>query len=629
MKVVNLQRDILAGSNQEREARLRLAEETEKRLDAEREVNDILKANGAQVERNLRLLGMEQRGMVRITTLDGRREDVSAGRVRQVLDQPGRLSAEDARLHAEVRQTMVTREMETRALQSERAETGITDTVKTLMDQVRSGRGLSVGETMGALRGVSLGPIGVAMAAIAGLPRVIDGLERTFRSTVGVPLGQYQESRQLGMITGQGGREGFGMRAQAFRMGMNPFDLVSRQMALEIQRGLASEGFRGGVRDALSETVIGAVNDIGIDHAQAIQLVTEAYRNSNMTIQEIGRELRQFDDIARSTGRSVQDVAESMGALTGFAQQQGAGADASNIAAAILQSFPQQFQGAEIQQLISNEAVQGFAAARLGVMPQDLMAQPAEALTGALGESIDRFIAMAPGTDNQAKARWLNSPQSGSPFVGMGVDAIADFIAGGGGQAQFSRNLQLSQAQDMLGTRRRQMAEQTKEQESKGFFRRQWNQVFGPGTLFDPTSIDLDETLLGRGIGKLWINEREAAERQRASLPRDELIAMNQQALNAARGALTPQEIARFSKRIADPKFDLERELTARMGGTDAREQFGSAVTIGGVRIELNADAKKLLNLRGRNTDAVTRGQMPSNQSFYPGKSRTMDRSDP
>lgn len=576
---------VTRSSAQELEAQSRLRVETEKRLDAEHEVDRVIQERGSRITDQLRSMN-ELRSSGMNVRIGQARETLSERQIQQLFTTPTEeLGALDQARREAVRQRMIDREMASGALATARQESGVGETIRNLIAQGRSGRGLAAGELIGSLRGVSLGPIGLAFAAAAALPQIMNTVERTWNNTVGLPLNQIQQSRRLGMITGGGFREGFGMRRDAFLQGFNPFDLVSRQMALEIQQGLASQGFRGDLREALGDTVIGAVNDLGIEHATAIELVTTAYRRNGMALEEIKDQLSGMDDLAQSIGRSVDETTQTWTRLNELFTTLGAGRRAGTLAEGVMRTLIT--PGSSVTEpmitgLLQDETIMGMAGAAAGILPDYLLLpENQERFPAALQTAVNRLLTQTPGRTMEEKAAMLRRLPA---FASWGVPEILDLARASSGQEGFDVQSRFGQASRFFTSA---MARQ----------RREMGDFIMQGTGPIPVVIRAED--------------REVEGEDLARIHRNTLAQL--------RGVLEPEELKEFQRNIGNRKFDVQAFIRR---ASKPNEQVGDTLNIGGIKIELSGQGRQFFRLRGRENDAVNRGLAPPWSQYMPGEQR-------
>lgn len=580
---ISKQRTLTA--EQETAAQIRARDELARRAEAEDAVSVIIQKRGKDVERELKALGEIENGLMRVS-LGGRTQTVRQGEIRQAFDRmgTGNQTQRDVEIHHAVQQALIRRELTSGAISRQQHEASVGDTMGRLWAGVRTGRGLSFGDLAGSVKGVGLGPIGIALAAVTALPQIMHTFERTWNNTVGMPVRQWQESTRLGQITGEGWRAGAGMRFAATRQGLNPFDMVSRQMAMEIQQGLAQQGFRGEVRDALSETVIGAVNDLGLEHAEVINLVTTAYRRNGMTLEQIEVQLERLDDLAKGMGRSIQDTAKIWGTLNEMLTAGGAGRGAASLATTLTAGFPQPITNEQIQGLLADPNIMAMAGSYAGVPPHLLMLPENQGrLPGALQRAVSFWLQQSPGRTMREKAAMLRTVVPA--FATWGVPEILALANAEQGGAGFAAQQRFTQAE----------------------------QFFRSSTRFRE---DQFTTLRHepRGFGMERVGE----------VPLDVVARTRRNTLNKLRDVLTPQEIKRFEENINNRDFDVSKFIAeARQVN---RMKVGEKIEKDTVTIQLSQEGKRFFKLHGREAEANNRGLLPGYDLYGSGQSRTWGR---
>jgi archaellum component FlaC len=93
-------------------------------------------------------------------------------------------------------------------------------------------------------------------------------------------------------------------------MGLNPFDMISGEMARQIVTGTRQQGFSGRQAEGVQNAVVGTVNDLGTSIDSTIQLYTDAIRRNGQTIDEARERFEKFDDAANQLSKSVQDYTD-------------------------------------------------------------------------------------------------------------------------------------------------------------------------------------------------------------------------------------------------------------------------------------------------------------------------------
>lgn len=164
---------------------------------------------------------------------------------------------------------------------------------------------------MGTLGRAIPGAVGRAIPGAVGYaltPAAAYGAYRLFNQT-----NRLQQDLQLqGMASGLQGteaiREGIAGRFQARVMGLNPFDIMTTQMAREIASGIRGRGFRGEVAKAWTDTVGDVVSDLGISASAALESMNTAVEDLGMNAMEFRDMMDSLDEVAKSTGDSVENV---------------------------------------------------------------------------------------------------------------------------------------------------------------------------------------------------------------------------------------------------------------------------------------------------------------------------------
>ena len=245
-----------------------------------------------------------------------------------------------------------------------------------------------------------------------GIPGFIPGL-----GGMRIPGSDFGAAIREGQVTGEGYRAGLGARWQAFTMGMNPFDTISREVANSIVQGVRARGFRGELGRAFQASVRGVYEDLGIDPNLAIQLGEPFARQGRFG--DFERLMNNMDDVARDTSRSVETVTQIYQQLSTQLRQTGGmttGPYAAGITAALGRMFPGltdeqlQQQAGQIPQLLTR--LTGLPATTTGTRAGMRQALP------IMGRTLDQLRQGAPGgrvTDQYVAI--LTSP--GGPLEGL------------------------------------------------------------------------------------------------------------------------------------------------------------------------------------------------------------------
>jgi hypothetical protein len=180
-----------------------------------------------------------------------------------------------------------------------------------LMQQTRGGESLvRRGTEQAAMGGIfnRLGGGSMRLAGMALRPAALLGAQQAFTRI----NSQVQETRQIGMATGEGFRAGAGARSQAFFQGLNPFDILSGRQAIEMQREARGRGFRGDQANAVVQTVGDVFNRLGTDWKESLDLADESIRRGGMSLGEFKDTMMGLRDTAKETNTSVGELQKSL-----------------------------------------------------------------------------------------------------------------------------------------------------------------------------------------------------------------------------------------------------------------------------------------------------------------------------
>lgn len=171
------------------------------------------------------------------------------------------------------------------------------------------------------------------------------------------PLSTYRGLTSVGRMTGEGSGAGLATMFSGMKLGANPFDLISMQMAQEIVKGVRSKGFRGQIADAVAGSVGSIVNNLGINWEDALSTVDDTIRSGSNSLKEMNDKLASLTNLmdtfsitAKNTQQSVQNIVDSFNQLRGPALAQG-GQKGVQTAGVIAQAFPDLFKNISKDQL--------------------------------------------------------------------------------------------------------------------------------------------------------------------------------------------------------------------------------------------------------------------------------------
>jgi len=150
-----------------------------------------------------------------------------------------------------------------------------------------------------------LGPIGRVATAAFKIGNAVNVLQ--------------QKMAESGAITGQGRTAGVGAAFQAFKMGANPFDLLSAQFAQQITDSFRSAGFKDDLAYSLSDSFGSVTKTMGESLSKDLLPVAtdfaSALRASGSTFTEIKKKMDAFDEsiidlykVTKYTSSSTKDL---------------------------------------------------------------------------------------------------------------------------------------------------------------------------------------------------------------------------------------------------------------------------------------------------------------------------------
>ena len=134
---------------------------------------------------------------------------------------------------------------------------------------------------------------------------------------VGQIASEIRQTRQAGMVTGEGFTAGISAKLSAFRTGMNPFDMVTVAMAEQIMGAVRTQGFRDRTSTLMTNTIGDVINRFGTDMQTTIDIVTLGVRGQTLAstgpqvttaMNAMNASLSGLADFARAMGTSVPDL---------------------------------------------------------------------------------------------------------------------------------------------------------------------------------------------------------------------------------------------------------------------------------------------------------------------------------
>lgn len=203
--------------------------------------------------------------------------------------------------------------------------TGVTDAAGQGIERVGA-RYAAAGAIRGGITGRLLGGFGggigslgtlLGSAGIGGVLAALYGGRRLFNAGTA----QYRATNQLGQLTGEGFGAGLAARAETFRLGINPFDMLSGRDAAALVSGVRGAGFRGPEAGALEESIKGIVNDLGIGVKNAMDIAIPAIKLAGMSTSDLSAQMSTLDDSAKNARTSIGELSDVVkNLITGTAQ---------------------------------------------------------------------------------------------------------------------------------------------------------------------------------------------------------------------------------------------------------------------------------------------------------------------
>ena len=416
-----------------------------------------------------------------------------------------------------------------------------------------------------------------------------------------------------GQITGEGFGAGVGARFDAFRLGLNPFDMITGEVAQAIVQGVRQEGFRGQIGDAMNEAVRGVVNDLGISPDSAIQLFAQAVRKTGEEIATARERFEGFDDAARSLSMSVQEYTQIYLSQVETLSAQGFGRGAPGFSQALIQATPRGYANSTLYtDLLSQQGA--MIRARAGLTPWAVL-QPEQGAQG-IEEIIEQYRGIAvgaigdPNASNAEIAQFLTTMDT--PLKGRSAGEIESFLnrlAEGRGPSSQLEMQDISGQYDArfreIRGRRAITAEEILRNKPDT-----WKARFG----IETGSQQYRQLMAIRerdpyGLGShpdsdVLFNVRGEQE----DIPLGALRDLRRQTLEKLRPMLSDKDIKRWESNLGNREFDVVKEIR------DARTRQGgkskSITTAGGIVISLAPGAtKKMFQLHEEREGAFARAE--------------------
>lgn len=141
-----------------------------------------------------------------------------------------------------------------------------------------------------------------------------------------VPGTAWQSTLARGQVTGEGYGAGLAQRYEGFRMGFNPFDQISPQIAESIIDAVRGQGFRGAMAREFQNTIKDIYKDTGLPVEQIAEL-GELYARTGQ-LDQFRNSMESLDEIAKQSSQSIQNVAATFKQLNDVLVGQGGMANA-------------------------------------------------------------------------------------------------------------------------------------------------------------------------------------------------------------------------------------------------------------------------------------------------------------
>jgi len=253
-------------------------------------------------------------------------------------------------------------------------------------------------------------------------------------------LGQERVGMAAGLQGQEAREEGYRATAESLRMGLNPFDQLSRGAALEIAKGVRSRGFQKTVATAWTDSVGDVVKDLGVSATTALESMSLAVDTFGMTAGQFREQMAGLDDTAKKSQLSVETVIKSvqqwqkLGAEKGGTQ---AGLTSGRVSQGLMRAFaglPGAGEGGALQ-LGLQKSWPNLAASFLGLTPQQAWSDEGQQrIPEAIDLMLDQWLAEkeARGYESNADfAREIIVPSGwGETWLGLEPGGGVNIIEG-------------------------------------------------------------------------------------------------------------------------------------------------------------------------------------------------------
>lgn len=242
-----------------------------------------------------------------------------------------------------------------------------------------------------------------------------------------VPGSDFGNVIREGQVTGGGYREGLGARWDAFRMGLNPFDIMSKEVSAAIVRGVRSRGFTGALGDAFQDAVGDIYQDTGLDPEMVMGMGDQFARRNQL--EQFRALIGGMDDLAKETNRSITDVAAGFEELRKMFETFGGFGTAGPNAQALNETLLKQFPGLAEEEMAGLRGWMGQALPMLSGRPASMALGPQlNESMATMVQSLSGFSAGMEGMTEQQRREHLAVLASTPMFQGLTVTQISQML---------------------------------------------------------------------------------------------------------------------------------------------------------------------------------------------------------
>jgi len=248
-------------------------------------------------------------------------------------------------------------------------------------------------------------------------------------------------------------QQGWQSRYRAFtRGGINPFDMMSYQQALDINQGVASKGMRSlGEQISVEEALTDIVQSTAIDAGSALDIIDMSLKRLNIDASETKENLKEYGDLSKAAGKGVVEFTKEVTSTLNMITAGGAKGTQAQVVAETYSGIPQ-IEGTRVASLLGGSDLMGIQAAQLaasGNLTYDKAMAIASGFPLSGGSELDMLKASSdavrtvvdqmmagPAAGNERLAYSLAAGRLGSDWTPLDVEQIYKNMPKAIGQAE-------------------------------------------------------------------------------------------------------------------------------------------------------------------------------------------------